>query len=337
LLRPEVSSLSCKTDDHAISNNRQGQVCASGADFGKLIKGTDEKSGLKLKVYFGRRFLEHMQKEHHFLSQQESNFLNALAFVRRVATFKLRGACSDAAEDIVQKVGLNLWRWSIRRKELMIEESAINVTPTMSELTAEQDAALDEVRRAIKIGGIREHKTPLSAAPEVLSQNEWLRLANTAAHNEISSFFRGKYRREAILTQSSLENAAHKAVTQGQTLTLTSNPEGNSRAEITSLLRQVWKIIQELSPRQKYSFLLQKEELIINLLSHGCCRRQEIAKSLCLDKAEFDILLISLPLTDENIRNLLKKKTGTRLTLRQIWTARAKAKARLAAGLKLLL
>ena len=250
-----------------------------------------------------------MQKEHHLLSQRESNLLSAIALVRRIAAFKLHGVYRDAAEDIVQKVSLNLWRWNVRKKERAVEEAAIDF-PSVTNEAEETDAE---------------------------NQGQWLRLANIAARNEITSFFRSKYRREKALAESSLEDAAHETHAQRRASNRPSNPEGNSPTEIASLLRQVWKIAQEFSFRQKYSFLLQKEELIINLLSHGCCRRQEMADSFGLDKAEFDTIVINLPLSDEAICDLIEKKTGERLTLRQIWMARGKAKAKLAGGLKHLL
>lgn len=259
-----------------------------------------------------------MQKEQHLLAGQESNFLSVLTLVRRIATIKLRGAHRDEAEDIIQKVSLNLWRWGVRRKQ--------TTTETQPNL---KDSVLNRSNKEIDEKILSQ---PVNS--DELSQDEWMRLANTAAHNEISSFFRSKYRRESILNEASLENAARELSTQRKASAYNLNPEGNSKVEITSLLQQIWKIVQTFSLRQKYAFLLQKEELIVSLLTHGCCRRKEIAEILDLDKTEFDKIFISLPLNDEAICNLFEEKSGTQLTLRQIWMARGKAKTKLASELK---
>lgn len=253
------------------------------------------------------------------LSQKEINILNALPLVRRIAEFRLRGSYREAAEDIVQKVGLNLWRWSLVKKDSSHDEL--------------QEESQENLTEELKPNG------------EEMNGEDWLRVAQVVASREINSFFRSKYRKETRLSEAALENelfgqdrnnssAFNWQSQSNNSFNSSLKQEGNSRAEMTSILRQVWKIIMEMTLRQKYALLLQKDELIINLLTHGCCSREEIAGALACTKAEFDIIFTSFPLTDEAIRHLIEKKINGEITLHQVWMARGKAKAKLEARIR---
>lgn len=261
------------------------------------------------------------------LSQLENNLLNALPLVRRIADFRLRGICREAAEDIAQKVVLNLWHWSLKRKDSGNKQSSIETEKGRE--------------KAPPLATRTESSITLQQSTEEMNQEDWLRIARVAARHEINSFFRSKYRRETIIVEASslespplVERYVSRSKLQFPIFGYAPQLEGNSQTELASILAQVWKIILGMSLRQKYAFLFQKEEIIVNLLSHGCCRREEIAAALSCDKQEFDIILISLPLTDEVIRSLIEKKTKTMVTKRQVWMTRAKAKAKLAAEIK---
>lgn len=229
-----------------------------------------------------------MPREHHLLLQQEKYFLNALQLVRRIARQKLHGACRQAADDIVQQVSLNLCKFKGRREEEEEEQS--------------------------------------SPAAEGLTQEEWLKLANTAARNEITSYFRRKYRRERLFEEMPEEASDHFILFADQTAAL----EGNSRAEFASLLKQVWKLLETFSLRQKYAFILRNDDLIDDLISHECATLNEIAAFLELEAAEFYEIATVLPLPFEDIRHLIERKTGTTITVEQVWAAHAKARAKLA-------
>lgn len=160
-----------------------------------------------------------------------------------------------------------------------------------------------------------------------LTQEEWFRLANTAVNNEIKSFYQSRMHREIPIQE--VEDHDFRYLKNNF-----SNISGNTNIEINSLLTLIWNEIRLLSLRQKYSFILQKEELIVDLIRYGCCVRKDIAHSLNFDCSEFDIILSKLPLSDKDIKEIIEIKLKTQITIKQIWRARNKAKQKLYVGLR---
>ena len=256
-----------------------------------------------------------MQEKHHLAPEQESYFLNTFPLIRQITLRRLRGACREQAEDLAQKIGLNLWRWRVNRHENRDQSATRETAPAES---------------GIQGTVLNDHRARESGEP--LTQAEWLRIANTAARHEVSSFYRRRYRREAALATAEMtELAAGRAVLTTKAGTAV---EGNSQAEIASLLCRVWEIIDAFPVTRKYAYLLGKEELLINFITHGCATRREIAASLRITLPELDRIIGTLPVPDEIIRQQLALKSGAPVSLRQVWTWRAKAKARLAEKLR---
>lgn len=297
------------------------------------------------------------------LSQRETNILKVLPLVRRIAEFRLRGTFRTASEDIVQKVGLSLWRWSSNRNfsasvppdddrvsSLSLVVGKADKTDSIDQTAHDDEDFSSDFQ---KLSSVQDEKSVVGDSLyksltdsrhlqiEKMTEDDWRRLAQVVTRHEINSFFRSKYRRERqlseVVAETELPFRSRQDFASGKHLganLTTQGPEGGSRAEMASILCCVWNIVSEMSLRQKYSLLLQKDWLIINLLTHDCCSRAEIAAALDCTKAEFDAIFINLPLTDEAIAGLIEQKINDPVSVRQVWMARGKARAKLAAGMR---
>lgn len=160
-----------------------------------------------------------------------------------------------------------------------------------------------------------------------LSEEEWCRYANRATRNEIKRFYGSKFRKEVQMPE--IEDYETVSIVEGFYLLA-----GNTESEALSFLKYLWKTIQELSIRQKYALLFQKQDLLFELVARKCCTIEEIAGSLALSREEFITLAGGSPLPNEAIQEILEIKTGDKITVKQVWMARGKAKAKLNAALK---
>lgn len=89
-------------------------------------------------------------------------------------------------------------------------------------------------------------------------------------------------------------------------------------AEAALLAKFLFRAIEKLSLRQRFALLLQKSELIVHLLTAEACRIGDLAAALEMSKTEFLNALRSLPLSDEQIGELWRVKTGEKLTAKQV-------------------
>lgn len=180
----------------------------------------------------------------------------------------------NAAEDVSQKVLINLWRW--RTKDI----------------------------------------------DRNLSEEELTKISVRAAQNEVVQFYRSNGKKNQ--TTDYLEELA---VPPSDSAGLV---EGNTEKEVNSLAILAWNEVKLLSLRQKYALLLQKQELIFYLVGSRCCQIQEIADDLELSKEKFVEIFQMLPISDERIGEIFYDVTGEKLTPKQIWEARCKARKKLA-------
>jgi DNA-directed RNA polymerase specialized sigma24 family protein len=164
----------------------------------------------------------------------------------------------------------------------------------------------------------------ISKSKKELTREEWQKLANTAAQNEIKTFFSHKSNRESLSIED--QDAIHKA----GYATL----EGDSEREVNSLAISVWKDIKDLSLRQKYALLLQKQELIFYLVASKCCQIDEVAHHLQISKEKFIEIYQLLPLSDERISEIYFEVSKEKLTTKQVWEARSKARTKLSKVLR---
>jgi len=155
-----------------------------------------------------------------------------------------------------------------------------------------------------------------------LSEDEWQRLANSATQNEVKNFYSSRLRKEISLSEISEEEIVVLNKTQTHFL-------GDTTAELRSLLVQLWTAMQQLSQRQKYALLLRNADYITDLIVNEVSSLNEIAESLSLSREELKEVIANLPLSDEQIRILLEIKLKQKITVKQVWAARNKAKIKL--------
>ncbi len=206
------------------------------------------------------------------------------------------------------------------------------------EIPAEQEQYLLETVPLIKrIVGRKLHRSFISASDDIsqkvflklwkwiskskkeLTGEEWQKLANTATQNEIKTFYSHKSNKEiaCIDDQEVISKNSFGLI------------EGDTEKEVNSLAMRAWEEIKKLSLRQKYALLLQKQELILYLVASKCCQIQEIAEHLQLSKERFLEVYQLLPLPDEKISEIYFEAAKEKLTTKQIWEARSKARTKL--------
>lgn len=210
------------------------------------------------------------------------------------------------------------------------EEYFVNTFPLIRQIASRylgalHAAAIEDVSQSV---ALRLWKWKSKESTRVLSEDEWLKYANTATRNEIKRFCASKFRRE--IPVSDIEEESEMFYQRKINYHLA----GNTDAEAASFLGFLWKLIGELSLRQKYALLLENRRILSELVGRGCCTIEELTRSLELSREEFLTLAARLPLSTAEIQQLLEKKTGCEITIKQIWFARGKAKAKLAARLR---
>lgn len=162
-----------------------------------------------------------------------------------------------------------------------------------------------------------------------LSDEEWQKMAHVVANNEVADFFRKKDNRHILFSQMD-EGTEEKVLSVESTDMIA----GNSLPEIRSLLALVWIVAQTLTLRQKYTYFLQYPDFIVEFIVVGCCSIKELAAYFNATEEKLSEIIDSLPLRDEKIGRLLEEILGEKIAPKQIWEARAKAKAKLASRLK---
>jgi hypothetical protein len=161
-----------------------------------------------------------------------------------------------------------------------------------------------------------------------LSADEWQRLANSATQNEVKNFYSSRLRKEISLSEISEEEIVVLNKTQIEM-------PGDTSAELRSLQGQLWTAMQQLSVRQKYALLFRNADYIIDLIGNEVSSLREIAAALELSTEELKEIIVNLPLSDERIKKLLETKLQERITVKQVWAARNKAKLKLRNALRI--
>lgn len=187
--------------------------------------------------------------------------------------------------------------------------------------SAHRDAAEDLMQRVFcKIWAwkIRHDK--------VLEYEDWRKVTKTVVYREISEYFSEKYTKDVILSQTDAALSEIIFSTECAECRLA----GNTQAEADSLLLSLWKRAQILTLRQRYTFVLYNETFLIEFINSRVCGFRELAAYFEVTEEILSDILVFFPLSDGKIGELLRAKLNEDISLRQIWEARAKAKARLA-------
>ena len=171
----------------------------------------------------------------------------------------------------------------------------------------------------------------MNRAERELSEDEWQRLANKTACNEINRFYSAKMHREVPLSEINEINKINENIDSKR---LTEKPakfeiEGNTQAELHSILMQMWKSILSHSLREKYSLLLKNRELLNRLFAYKCCNIKEAADALELTKEEFIKIYRRLPLSDMDIAVLLQGRIREPISSENVLKARQRAKTKI--------
>jgi hypothetical protein len=158
-----------------------------------------------------------------------------------------------------------------------------------------------------------------------LTDEEWSRLANKVTHNEIRRLLRRQFTEnrklsEMVVSRDPLIRSEH---------TFSASTEGNTDAEIRSILLLVWKNLSHYTCLEKCSYLLKSADLSRLLISHRCCGIGELAEALGLTSVEFLELIGSLPLSDKDIVSFIEQKLALELTPKKILDARYRVRLRL--------
>lgn len=159
-----------------------------------------------------------------------------------------------------------------------------------------------------------------------LSQEEWLRLANTATQNEIRRYYANQKRQQNDFPREAGGNGyVSWLIDKAPKYRI----EGNTDEELRSLLFNLWKTLQLQTQREKYALLFGKVEIIRYLILYRCCTIDELAEALELTKPDFLSIYKSLPMPDQEIAGILGNKLNRQITSETIWKARQRARKKL--------
>ncbi|HRH44131.1 MAG TPA: hypothetical protein PKY82_21040 [Pyrinomonadaceae bacterium] len=158
-----------------------------------------------------------------------------------------------------------------------------------------------------------------------LTEEEWGKLSNSSTNNEIKRFQKANMSQPTSLDEMTETGQGEVSAESLQT----PSPVGNTRAEASSLLREVWKVIKKQSLREKFALLLQDREIINHLFLYECCDITEVAESLELSTDEFSKFYQRLPLSNTAIGLLLGQKLKKEIDGEQISKARQRIRKKL--------
>lgn len=181
---------------------------------------------------------------------------------------------------------------------------------------------VEDITQKVKLGlWLWKRKRPA----DEYTQEEWLKIANTAVNNEIKTFFAECSRRANRLSPIDENETSRLFAENLPKIKL----EGNTKMELYSLLLDLWRIIQNQSLIEHYALLFKKADLLVHLISYKCCPIREMAIKLKLSEEELDRIIRKLPFTDGEIVSLLKTAHNLNVTPQAIRKSRQRAAAKL--------
>jgi DNA-directed RNA polymerase specialized sigma24 family protein len=213
---------------------------------------------------------------------------------------------------------------SAEQEKLLLETIPVIRRIAGSKLSSFYHDAIEDITQKVLL---KLWKWKSGRTDKNLTGEEWKKLANTATQNEVNTFYSHNSKKETRLSDTeTTEDLFFKLPS--------SKIEGNTELEVRSILVCVWKILQSFTLRQKYSILLQNQEFIVDLITVNCCKISDIADALNLEKGMLAQIIRQLPLPDEEICKVFETATGEKITPKQMWESRSKAKVKLLAELK---
>jgi DNA-directed RNA polymerase specialized sigma24 family protein len=243
-------------------------------------------------------------KEQAAISQFAQDLVAIEPLIRRVVRGRLNSFHRQSAEDIAQRVLLNLWQWRTRHGEREISPVEL------------QKIAARSARRAVQFYYRQQNKQGMRNIFPTQDFDNSINKTEEDPHNQPEDNHSDNNlcndHRDAWATDAEAASYA-----------------GGTEMEVASLAKFLFRQILGLSGRQRFALLLQKSELIVHLITNKACLIPELADTLALTKTEFLIIVRRLPLSDEEIGELWTPEKGEPLCAKQVREARCRARLRI--------
>ena len=153
------------------------------------------------------------------------------------------------------------------------------------------------------------------------TREEWLKIANTSAYNEIRTFYSRRSTNSLSLSTIDEDDICNCAKNSLSVTRL----EGSTNMELHSLLVKIWEVIQRQTLIEHYALLLKNDELFLHLLSYRGCDIKEMAEKLHLQEIDVEQLVKEVPLTDKQITVFLQTRLNRQTTPQALRKARQRA------------
>lgn len=134
-----------------------------------------------------------------------------------------------------------------------------------------------------------------------MSGGEWGSFAARTAYNEISRHLSNSSRGVSIDGVADIEAVSVPSAR---------SVEGETAAEVFSMIRTFWRLAGELSLRQRRALILHSQELVIYFLQSGVSD-DDLAGILGFEREAWNDIRSRLPLTDIEIAAVIAEADGT--------------------------
>lgn len=134
-----------------------------------------------------------------------------------------------------------------------------------------------------------------------MSGGEWGSFAARTAYNEINRFLSNSSKALSIDDEADIESVSAISA---------NGVEGETAAEVFSLIRMFWRLTGELSLRQRRALILHSLELVIYFLQSGVTDN-DLAGILGFERETWNDIRSRLPLTDIEIAAVIADVDGT--------------------------
>jgi DNA-directed RNA polymerase specialized sigma24 family protein len=238
------------------------------------------------------------------MTQFGQDLVAAEPLIRRIVQQRLNSFHRQSAEDIAQRVLLNLWQWRNRYSEREISPVEL------------QKIGARSARRAVQLYYRQQNKQSMRNIIHTADFASSINKTEEDCYNQPED-------------GPSENNLCHDERDTPRIDAETASCTASTAMEVASLAKFLFRQILELSGRQRFALLLQKSELIVHLITNKACLIPELADALALTKTEFLTIVRRLPLSDEEIGELWTAEKGEALCSKQVREARCRARLRI--------
>jgi len=181
------------------------------------------------------------------------------------------------------------------------KHSLLTALPIVHRIIARRSSRLDPANRSDLLQEVAlriwRWGTKYPEKSEQMSGEDWTSFAARTTYNEVNRQLSrdGRHLRLSLDELSEIEDPS---------------VEGQTDAEVFSLIEQVWQATCALSLRQRRSLLLHSQELIIYLLQIGITEK-ELAAALDFSEKDWNDVCDRLPMTDAEIAERTEGTAGS--------------------------